>query len=215
MDEEERRRRCRRSRSRRPAALTFIRPRPPLHPRRLPYRPLGSTSRSPGVTTRCGGFKSNPPSLRRTSRPPNTVTGRSRSLVFAQMRRGPCLCGTQRPEHGRAHGRQAFIFRRQEMGARPVRPRPAAITSMVNSTKRGSLIHRDGTLNGIATANDARRARGRWLHSGEWTQVAIFVGRSCPRRSSRRSRRTRCHATNPTLSAASVQEATGAAPCSA
>ena len=24
---------------------------------------------------------------------------------------GPCLCGPQRPEHGRAHRRQAFVFR--------------------------------------------------------------------------------------------------------
>ena len=51
-----------------------------------------------------------------------------------------------------------------------------------SSTRAGSLIHRHGTLNGIATAKDAERARRRWLHSREWTQVALFVGRpSAPR----------------------------------
>ena len=36
-----------------------------------------------------------------------------------QRRRGPCLCGAQRPQHGRAHGRQAVVFRRPQLGTEP------------------------------------------------------------------------------------------------
>ena len=44
--------------------------------------------------------------------------------------------------------------------------------------KAGSLISRYGTLNGIATAKDFQRARGRRLHSGRRTQIALCVGGS-------------------------------------
>ena len=45
--------------------------------------------------------------------------------------------------------------------------------------KTGSLIHRLGTLNGIATAYDAYvHVAGGYIHRG-WTQVPLFIGRSC------------------------------------
>ena len=57
--------------------------------------------------------------------------------------------------------------------------------------RTGSLVERYGTLNGIATANEFPCARGRWLHSCEWTQVALFVGRPSTQRPARPSQGSR------------------------
>ncbi len=72
---------------------------------------------------------------------------------YWRKRAGPCLCGTQRPEHGRAHGRQAFLFCRPQVGTNPVGCGQLHAHDG-EFDKTGSLIHRDGTLNGIATANE-------------------------------------------------------------
>ena len=71
-------------------------------------------------------------------------------------RPNPWLCGAQRPQHGRADGRQAFVLCRPAVGTSRIRPRPVANMPTENSTKSGSLIDRFGTLNGIATARHAR-----------------------------------------------------------
>ena len=90
----------------------FHRRPPPLG---APIPPAGVDVPLSGVPTRCGCFKSSPPSLRRASRP-RTWGLDDQGRRYRAKCRGPCLCGTQRSEHGRTHGRQAFIFRRPEVG---------------------------------------------------------------------------------------------------
>ena len=188
----------------------------PPPPPGLSFRPPGWTSRSPGATTRCGGFKSNPPSFRRPrpiSWPPNMGTGRSRSPVLRRCAEVHAYVARSDPNMGVLTGAKLSYF----VDPNWERTRSAeASCKYVDGEfdKTGSLIYRHGTLNGIATAKDARRACCRWLHSCEWTQVALFVGGSCARRL--RSHRSGLRAALRRVvrsRRAYAPEATGAAPC--
>ena len=148
--------RCYRNALHRPAASLTNRPPVPF---RHPWHPLSILHRSVrpdrhgAATTRCGGLQSNPPSLSPGSWR-SMGTGRSGSTAFPHKRRGPRICRTHRPEHGRAYGRQAFVFCRSRVGANPVGRGQMQVRQRGVRQRPDSLIHRHGTLNGIATAKD-------------------------------------------------------------
>ena len=172
---------------------------PPLPPSR-PLYPLppcrsGRPDRM-GQRTRCGGFMSNPPSpLRGVVAEHGDWT--IQVAEIGENAQAPCLCGTHRPEHGRAHGRQAFVFCRRQLGTNPV--------------GRGQLQLRQWGVRQDRIADPSprhpqwdcyrqgcERARCRRLHYRESAQVALFVGWPCAQRSphpSLRSRLSRCPAT--------------------
>ena len=165
-----------------------------------------------GHTTRCGCLQSSPPSLRPGSCRSMGI-GRSGSTAFGAKRKVHAYVARSDPNMGVRTGAKRSYF----VDPKWERTRSAeARCKYANGEfdKAGSLIHRYGTLNGIATAKRSWRARCRRLHSREWTQVALFVGRPSARTArSAPVPTTCCPATSRTHSAAYVPEATGAAPC--
>ncbi len=104
-----------------------------------------------------------------------------------RARQGRCLCGPQRPKHGRTLGRQALPFCRSPVATNPVgrgqlqlRQWDVQYSRFVDRPPRHSQrdCHRPGRP----------RARCRWLHPFGSTEVVLFVGGPGARRPSRRSR---------------------------
>ena len=140
-------------RSHRPAELPSVRRRSPPSAPGVPFRPTpGYTPRSCGVATRCGCSQSNRPSLRPV---------RSRTWGLEDQ-------GHRHWQNAEVH---AYVARSDpNMGVRTGAKRSYFVDHIWELTrsaaascnytdgefdKTGSLIHRDGTLNGIATAKDA------------------------------------------------------------
>ena len=185
---------------------------PPI-PAPSPLPPAGWTARLSGATTRCGGFKSNPPSLRGIELPPNMGNTRSRSPVFARKRRFMPMWHAVILTWTRAQA-PSFRILSTPSGSELGRLRPVAITPMGSSIRQGRWS--------IATepSMGSRPPRTRACMLPVATLFRMDASRAIHRRVLRVTGRSRSAsartsyfpATSPALSRAYGRQATGAAP---